>query len=771
MVNLSSQDLPDVVYLYLARGLNFVEARSAKKEDLLYDTKEFLRKMEWKAYFNELQTGNDSFEEDIHRNLRIPSRKHPEGFSNPLFDDIKTKVLGFVSNFQPRDKKSNLTKAEIRGKDYLLKQINAKCLFVSKADKGGATIILDWDTAVESIRSEMNKPEKFVKLECTIEEKMIEVKNLIKETVCDKEAKGIITAKDRKIITGINEKGNMMHSHVFRATVPYAYPLYKIHKLSRVQINNKLIPPNRLVHSTKQGPLYRLEKWCSPYLTDISRFYCGDEFILDTPDLLAQIEDMNNCGGDNRPALLFTLDVVSLYPSIIPEIAFEALADACNGYHLLLSDTKEVVQEFTEFILSNSFVTFEDAVYVTKEGIPTGNCISRQIADCHMHFVVLKKIAPQMATMWKPIRFWRRFIDDILGKWYGTTRQFKLFVTKLNELAKPYGIQFGDQQIGKEVTFLDVKLYLDNDNTIQYRLHKKETDARLFLQPTSYHPEHVFSSVVFSQMIRVISRNSKTSTCQEDLKELKKDLIKSGHYESSINHLEPQAYARALENKAAETTEEEKKPSLVFSVKYFKEIKHLKKLVRNIEGDISDLCGEIRVVFAMRKHLSIGNTIVRNRKLSDGNNMDEKDTDSQKCHSSRCKSDPMLFEESEVMVNGKICKLNFSLNCKDKNLIYLTKCQICDEFKNAYFGQTVQSGNKRMNGHRDKFVIDDVNTFEKSALSIHCHENHPDKFDLKYFKLGFVKQVNPSNLDREEDVIIQEYKTNIWGLNRIKVKR
>ena len=68
-------------------------------------------------------------------------------------------------------------------------------------------------------------------------------------------------------------------------------------------------------------------------------------------------------------------------------------------------------------------------------------------------------------------------------------------------------------------------------------------------------------------------------------------------------------------------------------------------------------------------------------------------------------------------------------------------------------------------------MIDDVNTFEKSALSIHCHENHPDKFDLKYFKLGFVKQVNPSNLDREEDVIIQEYKTNIWGLNRIKVKR
>ena len=42
---------------------------------------------------------------------------------------------------------------------------------------------------------------------------------------------------------------------------------------------------------------------------------------------------------------------------------------------------------------------------------------------------------------------------------------------------------------------------------------------------------------------------------------------------------------------------------------------------------------------------------------------------------------------------------------------------------------------------------------------------------MKYFKIGFVKQVNPLNLDREEDILIHEYKTNIWGLNRIKVKR
>ena len=134
--------------------------------------------------------------------------------------------------------------------------------------------------------------------------------------------------------------------------------------------------------------------------------------------------------------------------------------------------------------------------------------------------------------------------------------------------------------------------------------------------------------------------------------------------------------------------------------------------------------------------------------------------DSQRCHQKKCKTDNLLFEENEVMVNGQVCKLDFKLNCRDNNLTYLAKCQICPEFENAYFGQTVQVGNKRMSGHRDK-----------SALSIHCYEKHPDKFDLNYFKIGFVKKVNPLDLDREEDITIHKFKTNIWGLNRIKVKR
>ena len=213
------------------------------KEDLIYDTKEFLWKLEWKAHFSELEQ-DDGIErgKDIHSDLRIPSRSHPIGFSNPLFDDIKTKILGLASNIEPKNVTSNLTKAELRGKSILLKKIDAKELFVTRADKGGATLIVDWDIAVDSIKHELSKTDKFVELPTTIDEKMMEIKKLIIATVCDKESKNDITPNDRKLITGVNDKGNLCHSHVFIPTIPYAYPLYKIHKLSQEQIREKVIP-------------------------------------------------------------------------------------------------------------------------------------------------------------------------------------------------------------------------------------------------------------------------------------------------------------------------------------------------------------------------------------------------------------------------------------------------------------------------------------------------------------------------------------------------
>ena len=776
VINLSSQEVPDIAYMYLAKGLNFVESRPVAKEDLLFDAKEFLRKMEWKAYFHQMQTDTVSDTEDIHKDLRLRSRRHPQDYSHPLFDEIKTRLMGFVTNPNPDQPPSNLTDAEQRGKGWVLQSIKDQSIFVTSADKGGATLILDYRTVMDTVKSELEKETKFSKLETSIGEKMEQTQLKVKEAVLKHHHLNIISDEVKKRITGINDKGNMVHAPEIRPEIPYAYPLYKVHKLSQEQIEAKIIPPVRLVHATKGGPLYRLEKFVSPYVTQISRKYCEEEFILDTPDIISQINSYNKetLKGASRNLQLFTLDVAALYPSIRPELALTALEDALNSDTNFSQELKAALHEFTDLIFRESFVTYQGEGYINKEGIPTGNCISRQVADVTMHWLLFKQIKGKMKN-WSLVDLWRRFIDDVLGVWLGTVRQFNLFVEQLNKLAESFGIRFADQQIGKTVNFLDITLTLDTNNQIQYRLYKKETDARNYLRTDSFHPHHVFESVAFSQMIRIIERNSQDSTCVEDLMELKADLSRSGHNSVKLEEIEPRAVVRALENThgADRSKESENADNLVFSVQHSSDNIQLKKLIHELGPDIRRICGDIRVIFATRKHPSIGNRVVKNRQL--GNKAECPQKTSQQCSASGCKTCPVLFDlDSKIIVNGMELNLDESLTCKDKHIIYVAQCQQCSAIEGSedtYFGQTLTPFHIRLNGHRNKFNIDDRALYEHSALSMHCYDVHRDTFSFDCFKFGIVKKTKPSLLDREEARFCTKFRTNVWGLNRMEIKR
>ena len=158
-------------------------------------------------------------------------------------------------------------------------------------------------------------------------EVMKSVVSLLKEL----SEKKILMTRDKELICGLNENNNLKLEPEYKAEPPYAYPLFKIHKLSENQIREKKIQSNRLIHASKFGPLYRVEKWCSPYLTDISKAYCRKEFLLDTNDLLKQIDDLNNdkkFKGENIH--LFTLDVEKLYPSIQPDKALQSIKESLS---------------------------------------------------------------------------------------------------------------------------------------------------------------------------------------------------------------------------------------------------------------------------------------------------------------------------------------------------------------------------------------------------------------------------------------------------------
>ena len=636
-----------------------------------------------------------------------------------------------------------------------MRKVKEESVFVTKA-------------VVDTIEEALGDTTTFHKLDTSVEDNMIRATESVKRSVIKEHEEGRMDNWNRLLVTGLNAKGNMVTSPVFRTQAPYVYPLFKIHKLSQQRLDAGEIPPARLVHASREGPFYRLEKWLAPELTTLSRQYCGTEYILDSDDLLVQVDEWR----ENIPSgtKLFTLDVIALYPSINPGLALEALDDALRTCRTP-PDVATTVRNLTTIILKESFVTFRGSVYKGVKGIPTGNCILCQIADITLRYLLFVLCPDAVPT---EAGFWRRFIDDILGLWRGTERGFNRYLTQLNSLTEPFGISFGDSQIGHSVSYLDIRFTL-LDNELRYQLHRKETDARLFLNTDSYHPEHVFRSVVFSQMIRVVNRNSNSSPLKRDLDELKRDLEKSGHVRAMLDELEPLAKRRATEEIV--TLNRNSGRTLVYRLKFYKGVEDLKEVVKDCQESIDLVTGEkTRVIFALKKNTSIGSIVVRNRALSIGEDIGTLPSVSppnQRCGTPRCKTCPLIFENpNNVFINGIKVKFDMRLTCKSAGVIYVCQCTICDE---AYVGQTHQEFHRRINGHRSCFKFSGKLEFEKSALSFHSFNKHrrDDKnaFDLRYFKVGLIRSAAPRDLDRAEDYYISQFNTRLTGINRMVVSR
>ncbi len=323
-----------------------------------------------------------------------------------------------------------------------------------------------------------------------------------------------------------------------------------------------------------------------------------------------------------------------------------------------------------------------------------------------------------------------------------------------------YGIYFPvkEVQFGKSVNFLDLRVYLDNENTIQFSGYSKPTDAKRYLNPGSFHPDSVFNSIPFSQMLRVLRNNSKHENKMLELNDCVKHFSNSGYKTEKLENIKQKVINKAMVN----TTTAEEGDTLVFPVHYFAGISELKDVINSLSDEFHSLIGDTRIIVAMKKGSSIGNSVVRNKQLS----INESISDSQRCNGPGCRQCPLTNDKTHLVINGKPIRIPHHLNCKSRNIIYMWYCKLCQEI-DAYFGRTTQKSQDRTSGHRSCFR--DEGKWDKSALSMHAKEVHGEQFSLNNFSISVVKKVSPQQLRREEFRFIDKFKTITHGLNRYKV--
>ena len=98
-----------------------------------------------------------------------------------------------------------------------------------------------------------------------------------------------------------------------------------------------------------------------------------------------------------------------------------------------------------------------------------------------------------------------RFVDDGTGGWMGNLNDFKTWVTSLNtHLIAGYGLEITHKikPYDQYIEFLDIKYEFDNQGLPKTDLYIKPTDCHRSLNYSSFHPRHVFRSVVYCQALR-----------------------------------------------------------------------------------------------------------------------------------------------------------------------------------------------------------------------------------------------------------------------------
>ena len=284
----------------------------------------------------------------------------------------------------------------------------------------------------------------------------------------------------------------------------------------------------------------------------------------------------------------------------------------------------------------------------------------------------------------------------------------------------------------------------------------------------SFHPSHVFDSVALSQMLRIMNRNSTERGRARDLEKLEEDLERSGHSKTAL----VKTRERAVERHGATKTEKPAENSIVCVVNYFYEIDQLKSILRDADSDIKHLVGEeVKIMVAARRCPTIRDNVVKNRQFSKEDIISKPVFKA--CTSKRCLTCPMYKSSGSISVNSISFKILNKFNCKTDNCIYLVVCKICRAngcSDNAYVGQTTQPLHCRMNGHRACFTLVG-SKWEKSALSLHAFEKHPEEFSLSNFEVTVLCQVGTLALDRQESFFIEKFRTNTRGLNRMVVRR
>ena len=386
-------------------------------------------------------------------------------------------------------------------------------------------------------------------------------------------------------------------------------------------------------------------------------------------------------------ALLVTLYVVGLYPSILHKAGLRALKEVLDRKEEEKISTEDLVK-MAGFVLWNNYFEFNGQVKHQILGTAIGTKFAPTYACIFMDEIETNFIQNQE---FQPV-VWFRYIDDVFFIWIHGPDKLVSFMT-----------EFTYESNKKNITFLELNVSLSG-NKLPADLHIKSTDKHQYLHYTSAHPVHTKHAIIYRQALRMSRICSYKTDFEKHLVDMNSWFQARG-YPSDLVQKETNKVKFSSNRDKNKSKKKSKGVPLVITFHPLLNDaanvipKNLYLLYMDQEAQRVFTPGPMITFRSARK---LSSYLVRAKLYSL-----ERTAGSCKCYGKRCEVCDNVTETSTFTstVTQNTYKINHQIKCSEKCLVYLPTCNKC--FK-RYVGKTVDEFRRRWNNYKSndrKFQI------------------------------------------------------------------
>ena len=444
-------------------------------------------------------------------------------------------------------------------------------------------------------------------------------------------------------------------------------PLYKTHK-SDIPVR---VLTSGCNSATEKLSLYAEEK-CKTLAQNLK------SRIRDTSHMLEIIDDLNEVGPIPESAILVSLDVENMFPSIDNQRGLETLRQKLET-RVDNSPPTECIVEALEIILTSNNSVFNKEHLVQTNGTATGSKNSCSYSDLALE-PIDDEIYRASRTIFKELIAYFRYRDDCFLLWNGSLDLLRKFVYFVNTLDP--SIKFTVEIGGKSLKFMDLLIFLKN-GVLHTTVYSKPTDGHLYLHNDSCHPLSTKLAVETGVALRLRRICSTEEDRAVAFKNYKGFLVSRNHSAKNVidNFKKVKNISRADARKKRIRSESQKR--LRFFTEYnprgpnvLESIKKHEHFIRGHEF-LNRLFppGCFQVVHRRSKNLK--ELILRADPYSVKNPQHGCYSKCGRCDS--CKNFVFGYDRVKIFATGRVINLRKDIDCNTPNIVYCAECLKCGE--------------------------------------------------------------------------------------------